>query len=87
MHETPVEVERLDAPTERHVHASRTVVSALRRALNAARNRQNMAAAQAAKIEKVLTELTGGTPAGNGRDADAAAVGASLTDGDSRDDE
>jgi hypothetical protein len=64
--ETPAEYDISNAPAERPVSASKTVVSALRRALGAARNRQKTAAAQAANIERILAELTGG----NGRDTD-----------------
>ena len=59
MHETPAEFEGREGPSERPIHASRTVVSALRRALNAARNRQNTAAKQADQIEKMLEDLNG----------------------------
>ena len=59
MHETLSEIDTQDSPAERPVHVSRTVVSSLRRALNAARNRRNTAAKQAEQIEKMLEDLIG----------------------------
>ena len=54
------EYTRTDDPAEHHaVHVSRTVVSALQRALNAARNRAARAKTQAEQIEKVLASLNG----------------------------
>lgn len=63
MHETPDEFDALDTPPEVPFHASKTVVSTLRRALSRVRNRENIAAAQAAQLEKVIADLTGGKPA------------------------